>query len=102
METLAGAVLGLIVGGAATRTHPRVDPGLPLGILAGLLGGLLGQYWWGASLSSILVEQTLAGAVAAGALGGLLIAPVVGVGVNILRDYLKQSRVPSEPVSPDD
>lgn len=102
METLAGAVLGLIVGGAATRTHPRVNPGLPLGILAGLLGGLAGQSWWGPALTEVLVGHTLAGAVAAGALGGLILAPLIGLAVTLVRDYLKRWRLPSEPVSPDD
>lgn len=102
METLAGAVLGLIVGGAATRTHPRVNPGLVMGVLAGLLGGLLGQHWWGASLASLLEDHTLAGAVAGGALGGLIFAPLIGLAVTLLRDYLRRRRLASAPIPRDD
>lgn len=88
MEVLLGAVLGLIVGGAATRTHPRVNPGLPLGLLAGLLGGIVGQHWWGPQLTPLLEDQTLAGAVAGGTLGGLIFAPLVGVAMTVLRRHL--------------
>lgn len=96
MEAMLGAMLGLIVGGAATRTHPRVNPGLPLGILAGLLGGLAGQSWWGPALTEVLVGQPLAGAVAAGALGGLVFAPLMGLAVTLLKDYLASRRRASD------
>lgn len=102
MEALLGAVLGLIVGGAATRTHPRVNPGVLIGMLAGLLGGLLGQHWWGPAFTDLLVGQTLAGAVAAGALGGLVFAPLVGLAVTLLRGYLRQRRLANGPLSRDD
>lgn len=93
MEVLLGAVMGLIVGASATRTHPRVDPGLPLGMLAGLIGGLLGQHWAGGPLTSLLAEQTLAGAAAGGTLGGLVIAPLAGVVVTLTRDRHRRARL---------
>lgn len=102
MESMLGAMLGLIVGAAATRTHPRVNPGLPVGMLAGLLGGLAGQAWWGPGFTQLLENQSLAGAVAGGALGGLVFAPVVGLAVTLLRDYLRRRRLQGGPTSRDD
>lgn len=102
MEALLGAVLGLLVGAGAAHMHPRVDPGWPLGALAGLLGGLAGQHWWGPTFTPMLEDQTLAGAVAGGAVGGLIVAPLVGLAVTLLRDYLRRRRLTSGPVSLDD
>ena len=102
MEAMLGAVMGLIVGVAATRTHPRVNPGWPVGALAGLLGGLLGRHWWGTPLTEVLENQPLASAVAGGALGGLIFAPLIGLTLTLLRDYFRRRRLTSGPAPRDD
>lgn len=87
MELMLGALMGLLVGGAATRSHPRVNPGLAVGALIGLLAGMLGRAWFGPSLTSVLADHVLAGAIAGGALGGVIFAPLMGMGAKALGRY---------------
>ncbi|WP_062130707.1 hypothetical protein [Demequina aestuarii] len=85
MDVMIGAVLGVLLGWGASRTHPTVDAGPIVGVLSGLVGGLIGQAWLGPALAPALAGQALAGAAAGGAIGGLVLAPVVGIGIGQLR-----------------
>lgn len=88
MDVMLGALLGLLLGWGASRTHPSVDAGGVLGALAGAIGGLIGQAWLGPMLTPLLADASLAGAAAGGAIGGLVLAPLVGLGAKYLRRRL--------------
>ncbi len=100
MEVMLAALMGLLVGGASTRSHPSVNPGPAFGALVGLVAGLLGRAWFEPSLTPMLADQELAGAVAGATIGGLLLAPLMGIAVKALR-RLWVARSASRPASDD-
>lgn len=95
MDVMLGALLGLLLGWGASRTHPSVDAGGVVGALAGAIGGLIGQAVLGPMLTPLLADASLAGAAAGGAIGGLVLAPLAGFGVRHLRRRLA-ARVPDD------